>query len=304
MNDRSQRSQGLVWGLGAYLFWGLIVFYFKAVAHVPALEVLAHRVVWSVVLLGIVLGFRGEWKQNLATAYKPKALGVLLITTALIAVNWYTFIWAIANERILQASLGYFINPLVNILLGFVVLRERLRPRQWVAVALATLGVVFMTVLVGEVPVVALILAFTFGLYGLLRKVMPVDALVGLLVETKLLLPIAIGYLLWLRADDALVFLANGLGTDLLLIAGGVVTAVPLLWFANAARRLDLATVGILQFLAPSMQFLIAVFVYDEPLRDVQLLSFGFIWSALALYSVDGWLNKRRVRGDLAAVKG
>ncbi len=287
MSARDESRAGMVWGLSAYLMWGFIVFYFRAVGHVPALEVLAHRVVWSVLLLGITLGFRGRWRENLAVAYKPRALATLALSTVLIATNWFTFIWAIANEQTLQASLGYFINPLVNVTLGFVFLRERLSPLRWLSVGLAASAVLLLIVQQGTVPVVALVLAFSFGFYGLLRKIMPVDSLVGLTVETKLMLPLATGYLVWLQSRGEMVFLSLDRSTDVLLILAGVITAIPLLCFANGARRLDYATMGLLQYIAPTLQFAIAVKVLGEPLHAVQLAAFGLIWIGLGIYSFD-----------------
>lgn len=286
---------GLWWGLAAYILWGFFVFYFKAVDHVAAPEVLAHRIVWSVVFLGLLMGFRGRWRENLAAAYRPRALAALSVSTVLIAVNWFTFIWAVANEQTVQASLGYFINPLVNVVLGFVFLRERHSRLRWISVAIATLAVAVLIARQGSVPVVALVLAFSFGCYGLLRKVMPVDSLVGLTVETKLLFPFAIAYLVWLRTQGELSFLSVDLRTDLLLASAGALTAIPLLCFANAARRLDYATVGLLQYIAPSLQFAIAIRIFGEPLHQAQLVAFALIWVALGLYSFDA-LRRRRAR--------
>jgi chloramphenicol-sensitive protein RarD len=292
-----ERRSGLYWGIAAYGLWGLFVFYFKAVAHVAPMEVLAHRIIWSVVFLGILLGFRGRWRENLATALKPRALGLLSITTVLIALNWFTFIWAVGNDQTVQASLGYFINPLVNVLLGFVFLRERHSRLRWLSVAIAAFAVGLLIFRQGTVPVVALVLAFSFGFYGLLRKIMPVDSLVGLTVETKLLLPFAIAYLAVLGSRGEMAFLAVDRSTDVLLLSAGVLTATPLLCFANAARRLDYATVGLLQYIAPTLQFAIAVKIFGEALNPVQLVSFGLIWVALALYSWDA-LRRRRKRSS------
>ena len=298
--DERRQRVGLAFGLAAYLWWGFVVFYFKAVDHVPALEVLGHRVVWSVVLLGALLGLRGRWREAIrALAHRPTVIA-LLATTALIAVNWYTFIWAVTNEHVMQASLGYYINPLVNVLLGFVFLRERLRRVQMIAVGLAFVAVLLLTLRVGEFPLVSLVLAFSFGFYGLLRKTMRVDGLVGLTVETTLLLPVAVGYLIVLERGGGGNFVA-GSGLDrVLLIAAGVVTALPLLWFANAARRLDYATVGLLQYIAPSMQFAAAVVVFGEPFGRVQLVSFLLIWTALALYTTDSLRRAHRARRPAA----
>lgn len=294
-HDRATRV-GLAYGVAAYLWWGFVVFYFKAVAHVPPLEVLAHRVVWSVVLLAALLGVRGRWREGLSALRDRRSLLALCFTTLLIAGNWFTFIWAVSHDRVVEASLGYYINPLVNVLLGFVFLKERLRRAQWIAVGLATVAVVLLSVRVGSVPVISLVLAFSFGLYGLLRKTMRVDGLVGLTVETTLLLPVAVGYLVWMERGDALVFGHGSWSTQALLIAAGAVTALPLLWFANAARRLDLATVGLLQYIAPSFQFASAVLVFGEPFGLVQLLSFALIWCALALYTTDSIRRARHRR--------
>jgi len=219
---------------------------------------------------------------------------VLLGTTGLIAINWFTFIWAVANDQVKEASLGYFMNPLVNVLLGFVVLHERLRSWQWVAVAFAGVGVAFRIVLVGTVPVVALVLAGSFGLYGLLRKTVRVDALVGLAVEVTLLWPFAVGYLVVLGWTGHLAFGHDTWQTSLLLSLGGVVTCVPLLWFTNAARRLRLSTLGFLQYIAPTMQLMLAVFVFGETFAPSHAVGYGLIWAGLAIYSIDSVIASRR----------
>jgi chloramphenicol-sensitive protein RarD len=293
---RQNTRIGVGYGLGAYLWWGLVPLYFKAVAHVPALEVLAHRVVWSVLLLVFLMQRRGKLSTAWALRRDHRVLLTLFGTTALIAVNWFTFIWAIANQRTLEAGLGYFINPLVNVMLGFVFLGERLRPWQAVSVALAAIGVGYRTYEIGTLPGVALILAFSFGLYGLFRKTARVEALVGLTVETTLLLPLALVYLVFLGAAERMYFVAYSWPTTILLAMGGVITSVPLLWFTNAARRLRLATLGFLQYIAPSMQCLIAVVVFGEPFARTQWVTFGLIWTALAIYSIDAYRAMARVR--------
>lgn len=285
---------GVVYGVAAYLWWGLVPIYFKQVAHVDALEVLAHRVVWSVLLLCVLMRVYGRWGVAAKAIRSSRTMATLVATTILIAINWYIFIWAVANNQILQASLGYFINPLVNVLLGFFILRERLRAWQWVSVALATAGVSYLTIDYGSLPVVALALAGSFGLYGLLRKIVRVDALIGLTVETTLLLPLAIGYLAYLVANGRCTFGTTSRTTDVLLGLCGVVTAVPLLWFTNAARRLRLATLGFLQYIAPTLQFLLAVALYREKFTRVHMVAFGTIWAALAIYSADAVTQKRK----------
>ncbi|MEW6251917.1 MAG: EamA family transporter RarD [Planctomycetota bacterium] len=278
---------GVLYGIGAYGLWGVFPVYFKAVHAVPPLEIVGHRIVWSLALLaGLVLLKRG-WPAVHTAIRTPRTLRVLALTTLLIAGNWLVFVWAVVNNQILQASLGYFINPLVNVLLGCVFLRERLRLWQWVSVLFAALGVLCLTTVGRQSPLLALFLAGTFGTYGLLRKVAPVDALVGLTVETALLTPIAAGYLVWLKVQGASAFVSGDLRMDLLLILAGVITAMPLLWFTEAARRLRLTTMGFLQYLAPTGHFLLAVLVYGEPLTAARLCAFVFIWAALALYSTE-----------------
>lgn len=290
---------GVVYGLAAYVWWGGVAVYFKAVAAVPPTEVLAHRVVWSVLLLSALLALRGQVGLARAAMADRRTQITLLGTTALIAVNWLVFIYAVGSDRLMQASLGYYINPLVNVLLGFVFLRERLRPWQAVSVALAAAGVCWNVYHVGHLPWIALTLAFTFGFYGLLRKVVRIDALAGLTVETTMLAPLAIGYVAWLTATGQSTFGGTSRTMDLLLIAAGPVTALPLLWFTNVARRLRMMTLGLMQYLAPTGQFLLATLVYREPMRSGQAVCFGLIWAGLVVYTVDAW-RASRVRSEVS----
>lgn len=287
MDPRSQKRVGVAYGLAAYLWWGFIPLYFKAVASVPPLEVLAHRVLWSLVFLGLILWARGRQRDFRRVLRDRRSLGLLAVTTVLIAVNWLVFIWAVFNNRLLEASLGYFINPLVNVLLGFLFLRERLRLWQTLAVALAGLGVIWLAVGSGTMPWIALVLAASFGTYGLLRKIARPDGPVGLAVETLLLAPVALGWLWWSSHQGTLVFGERGWGLSLLLMAGGPITALPLVWFAEGARRLRYATIGFLQYIAPSLQFLLAVAVFGEAFTAAHAVSFGLIWAALLLYTLD-----------------
>ncbi len=280
-------SAGLAYGLGAFGFWGLVPIYFKAVASVPALEVLAHRVVWSVVILAGLVVVRRQGSAVRTALRDRKTLGVLVITTVLIAANWYLFIWAVATGRVLQASLGYFINPLVNVALGVIFLRERLSRPATAAVALATVGVLYQTLLGGELPWIALVLALSFGTYGLLRKTARVGPIVGLALETGLLAPVAVAYLIWLRQEGSLGFAGGDPTLDLLLVAAGVVTTVPLLWFTRAAQLLPLSTLGFLQYLAPTMHFALAVALYGERFTAHHGVTFGCIWTALAIFTAD-----------------
>ena len=282
---------GLAFGLAAFLAWGFVPAYFKLLAHVPPLTVLCHRVVWSVLFLGVLIATQRRGAELLACARRRPVILALLASTAFIAVNWYVFIWAVSNERVLQASLGYYINPLVNVLLGIIFLRERLRRGQVVGLALATAGVVVMAASVGSLPWVSLALAFSFGFYALVRKVAAVGPLVGLTIETTLLLPIAVVVLAGPKLGRFSPAAPAGgpwdTRTYVLLALAGVVTAIPLLWFAAAARRLRLSTLGVLQYLAPTCQFLLAVLAYGETFRWWHGVSFGLIWAALAVYTVD-----------------
>lgn len=301
-HDRDQRARlGVVYGVLAYAAWGLVPLYFKAVSSVPALEVLMHRILWSVVLLAILMLLRQQWGAARAALRNKRTVLTLLLTSLLIAVNWFIFIWAVEHGRVMEASLGYFINPLVNVLLGFVFLRERLRRLQTIGLSLALIGVAAQTYLLGSLPVVSLVLAGSFGLYGLLRKTARVESLVGLTMETIVLLPIALAYLLWLGVQGEGAFLQRSLEMDVLLVFAGVVTAVPLLWFAAAARRIQLTTMGFLQYLAPTGHLLCAL-AFGETLTWQRLLAFIFIWAALLIYSYDAARNRpgRRPRSGEA----
>ena len=278
--------RGIFAALAAFTIWGLAPLYFKAVGSVPADEIVAHRVLWSVVFLAILVGLMRQGPALHAAFNNRRLLGVLMFTALLTGSNWLVFVWAVTHERVLEASLGYFINPLLSVLLGRLFLGERLRPLQKLAVAIAAGGVAWRIAAVGSVPWIALFLAMTFGIYGLLRKRAPVDAVVGLCVETVLVLPLAMGWLVWLALTGELHF-GQDLHIDLLLPVAGVLTATPLMLFAFGARRLPLATVGFLQYLAPSLNFLLAIFVFHEAFDAARLAGFVIIWCALALYTAD-----------------
>ena len=285
MSSKTETS-GWFFGIGAFVFWGLAPIYFKAVALVPAEEILAHRIAWCVpvtLLLMLVLRKRIEIKQVVADR---KLLLGLATSTALVSCNWYVFTWAVTHDQILATSLGYFINPIMSILMGVMLLGEKLTKLQWAAVVAATLGVVNQIVNFGEVPWIALSLATTFALYGFIRKQLQVDSLNGLLVETSIALPFAGGYVIWTLLQQQALFLNHSMSIDILLISGGFITAIPLIWFAAAAKKIPLNSVGFLQFIAPSITFVLATQYYQEPLGDKQLLSFAFIWLGLALYLV------------------
>jgi len=292
----SESRTGVLYGLACYGWWGIVVVYFKWVDHVPPLELLAHRVSWSFLLIGSLLAYRRRWPEARRVLRDRRVAGTLVVTTLLVATNWFTFLWAVIHSQVVQASLGYFINPLFNVFLGFVFLRERLRRPQGLAVFLAAVGVAIMTARLGHLPGIALILAGSFGTYGLLRKTVRVDSLMGLSVETLFLLPFTVGFVVWRALDGTGVFARGDVRTDLLLVLSGAVTALPLLWFTHAARRLPLATLGLLMYIAPSLQLVMGVAVFGEPFSRGHALAFGCIWSGLALYSWDSWRHARRQR--------
>lgn len=293
---RSRSGTGALYAFTAFLAWGFNPIYFKAVEDVPVVEVVAHRVVWSVLLLAIVVSVGRQWPAIARALFDRRAMATLVVSTVLLSSNWGIYVWAVANQRILETSVGYFINPLFSVLLGMVFLGERLNRVQMVAVALAVAGVANLTWHYGQLPWIALYLACSFGFYGLARKTAPVDALGGLFIETLILLPAALVYLIWLMATGAGAFGREGTGFDLLLILAGPVTALPLLGFAAATRRLKLSTVGFFQYLAPSTQFLLAVFVYGEPFTRAHAVTFPLIWAALALLTADAaWRQRRAV---------
>ncbi len=286
-NIKNESMSGLLAGGSAFLIWGLAPIYWKVISHVPAHETITHRIVWSFIFLLPIIFLQGQWRIFINTLKSFKTVKWLFVTTLLVASNWFLFIWAVNHDMILQASLGYYINPLVNVLLGFLFLQERLRKFQIVAVIIATTGVLYLTYQYGSFPYIAIILAVTFGLYGLIRKKLNLNAAVGLAVETLILTIPGLAYLAWLEKTGSAVFLHADHITDIFLICTALVTALPLLLFNIGVRRLKLATVGFLQYIGPSMMFLLAVFAYDEPLSEHQLIAFIFIWTALAVYTVD-----------------
>lgn len=287
------QRQGVIYGLSAYLCWGFFPVYFKMVKAVPPVEMVAHRIIWSLAFLFLLISWKGAWQGVWSILGKPKYLAVLLASTLLLATNWLVFIYAISVGEVLQSSLGYFINPLVSVLLGFLFLRERLVRAQWLSLVLAATGVVYLAVQHGAMPWISLILAASFGLYGLIRKSLQVEPLVGLMVETLLLFPVALVYVVLLNQSGTGTFLSSSLKLDLLITLSGVVTAVPLLLFAAAMKRLRLATIGFLQYIVPTGHFLLAVLAFGETFTHAHLISFLFIWSGLILYSLNAYRSMR-----------
>jgi chloramphenicol-sensitive protein RarD len=286
-----ERARGLGLALAAYLTWGLLPIYFKVLRAVPALEVLAHRIVWSALLLALLLARRGG-AAGFRAPFRRGRLPLLLLTTALISANWLVYIWAVQAGRIVEASLGYFMNPLVNVLLGVAFLRESLSRAQRLSVAIAAAGVAVLVFRTGTVPWVSLVLAATFGLYGFLRKRAAIESVGGLFGETVLLAPAALG-LLAVRAGAGTGAFGATAGTTVLLAAAGPITALPLVWFGLALHRLRLSTMGLVQYLTPTSQFLLGVLLYREPFGAAHAAAFACIWASLALYSWDAWARLR-----------
>lgn len=284
--DERQARIGFAFGLAAYLIWGLVPLYFKQVDQINVFEIVAHRIVWSPPLLILVLALRRQIGGLLLILGKPRIMAALAASSIVIAINWLGYIYAVTSHQIVAASLGYFLNPIVNVAIGMLVLKERLALWQAIAVALAAVGVTILALSAMAGLWISLTVAFSFAFYGLIRKLTPVGSIEGLAVETLILTLPSLGCLLWLSRQGSLGFGADGV-TDFLLIFGSVVTAVPLMMFAVAARRLRLVALGLLQYIAPTAQFLIGVFLYGEPLSAAQLVSFGFIWAGLVLYSLD-----------------
>ena len=285
-------KQGIWFALGAYIMWGIAPLYFHQVSFVPPMEVLSHRVVWSCVLVILLILALGKWRQTRDVLKQPRSVKFLLLSSALIGLNWLVFIWAINNGKLLDASLGYFINPLISVGLGMLFFKEKLRRLQVLAVSMAVIGVLIQLILFGELPWVALVLAFTFAFYGMVRKKVGVDSLTGLGVETFLLVPLAVIYLTISNSPTSNL-VQNTTEINLWLAASGLVTTLPLLCFAAAANRLPLSVLGFFQYISPSMLFLMAILVFGEPFEIYKLITFAFIWLALACFVFDAWYNQR-----------
>ncbi|MBY7984973.1 EamA family transporter RarD [Vibrio fluvialis] len=292
--EQQNAKKGVILAISAYTMWGIAPIYFKAISSVSALEILSHRVIWSFFLLAALLHFGRQWRSVVSVFRDKKKMVYLLTTALLVGGNWLIFIWAVNANHMLDASLGYYINPLLNVVLGMLFLGERLRKLQWFAVALAAIGVAIQLVVFGSVPIVAFSLAITFGLYGLLRKKVGVNAQTGLFIETLVLVPAAAIYLLWIADSATSSMLVNDWHLNLLLISAGIVTTLPLLCFTGAATKLKLSTLGFFQYIGPSLMFLLAVLVYGENFSADKAITFAFIWSALVIFSVDGLTQGRK----------
>jgi chloramphenicol-sensitive protein RarD len=289
-------NKGVLYGLGAYLMWGFFPIYFKLLQDVSAMEILGNRIVWSFAFLAIIITLLKDWTNLRSLALRPRILITYAVSACLLSVNWLIYIWGVNSGFIVETSLGYFINPLLNVLLGVVFLHEKLRPMQWVPIGLAALGVAYLTVNYGQLPWIALALAFSFGLYGLVKKIAPLGSLHSLTIETGILLIPAALYLLLF--SSRLTGTSGGYDpqTYILLAGTGVITSVPLLLFGAAARRIDLTLLGVLQYVAPTCQFLLGVLVYDEPFTQARLVGFSFIWAALILFWAEGAIQQRKLK--------
>ena len=286
---------GILYALLAYIIWGLLPLYIKSLHGIAPLEILLHRMVWSLVFLGAILAVRRQWGWLRAVWSDRRLLLGFVASAALLCGNWFLYIWAVSNDRVVDASLGYFINPLFSVLLGVVFLRERLRPAQWASIALAGAGVAWLTFAAGHLPWIALALAATFGGYGLLRKTAALGTLEGLSLETLLLFPFAVAALGWMVSTGQAGFPDASPGVQFLVTMAGPVTAVPLLFFAAAARRIPLSLLGLLQYTGPTLQLLLGVWLYHEPFPADKQLGYAMIWVSLALYALEGfWMSRRR----------
>lgn len=276
---------GIGYGLIAYLIWGFFPLYFRQLGHITPMDILSNRTLWAFVFVALLLTLRQRWANVLVVFRNPGHLARLAAAALLLGGNWLGFLWAVDHQQVVAASLGYFLTPLVNVLLGLLVLKERLNRKEWLAIALAVAAVGNELFTLGTLPWISLFLAATFGTYGLLRKQVPVDALSGLWLETLAMLPICLIYALWQAQDGHAVFTLAGNATTALLVGAGIITALPLMAFAAATQRLDLAMIGMLMYINPTLQFLTAVYLFDEPMQTARLVSFGLIWLGLLLYT-------------------
>lgn len=296
-------NKGVLAGIGAYTLWGLFPIYWRLLERMPATEILAHRIVWSLVFVALILVLQRDWHWLKEVVHNRRTMVVYTLAAILLSINWFTYIWAVNAGFVVEASLGYFINPLVNFLLGVIFFREKLRGGQVAAVILAVLGVVYLAVNYGSLPWISLVLAFTFGLYGLIKKTASLESMHGFSLETMVLFLPAMGFLLYREASGVGAFMQQGTAITLLLILAGPMTSIPLLMFGYAARSIPLSMLGFIQYIAPTLQFLLGVFAYNEPFPMTRLLGFSMIWLALLLYSIEGVRFNRRPKTDLSLVE-
>jgi chloramphenicol-sensitive protein RarD len=287
-------NRGILAGIGAYLIWGFLPIYLKALQVVPSFQIMLHRLVWSFVFVLILIFLRREWPQFRSSIASLRVLMIYSLTAVLLAANWLIYIYGVNSGQVIETSLGYFINPLLSVALGVVILRERLRPMQWLPVGLAAVGVLYLTLQYGSLPWIALALAFSFGMYGLIKKIAPLGSLHGQTLETGILFIPAVIYLIFAESQGFGAFGHQGLTVTILLAFAGVVTATPLLLFGYAARTIPLSLLGILQYIAPTFQFLLGVYLYQEPFTTTRLIGFAFIWVALIIFTLEGVYARRK----------
>jgi chloramphenicol-sensitive protein RarD len=287
-------SEGVWYAVCAYVCWGLFPIYWKQLDRVPALQLIGHRILWSFVMLAAIIGATRQWQSFRRASFNTPVLRIYAVAAALVTVNWFTFVWAVNSGYVVETSLGYFINPLVNVLFGVVFLHERLRLVQWIAIGLAAAGVLYLTILYGSLPWIALVLALSFGSYGLVKKKGLLGSVHGLALETAILTPLAMAYLMYVERGGEGALLHSGLRSDLLLLGTGAVTTIPLLFFASAVQRIPLSLLGVLQYIAPTMQFLLGVLLYREPFTPAQFVGFAMVWVALIVLGVEGFRVHRR----------
>ena len=286
-------NKGILYGIGAYVLWGFFPIYWKFLHPVPALQVIGHRIGWSFIMLAVYVLITKQWQDFRSVAFKAKTIGMYSIAAVLLSINWLIYVWGVNAGFIVETSLGYFINPLLSVLLGVIFLRERLRPMQWIPVGLAAVGVMYLTFVYGRLPWIALSLAFSFGFYGFVKKLSPLGSLYGLTLETGIVFPVALIYLVVVGVNGTGAFFHAGTLIDLFLIGAGIVTTIPLLMFASAAKQIPLTLVGLLQYIAPTLQFLIGVFVYKESFDFSHFIGFAIVWVALIFFAVESYLANR-----------
>jgi chloramphenicol-sensitive protein RarD len=286
-------KKGILYGIGAYSLWGFFPLYWKVLHGVPALQVIGHRIGWSFIILLIYIFVTRQWRDFSAVAFNTKTILLYAVAGILLSINWLVYVWGVNSGFIVETSLGYFINPLLSVLMGVIFLRERLRPAQWIPVVIAAIGVIYLTSVYGRLPWIALSLALSFGLYGLVKKLSPLGSLYGLTLETGMVFPAALIFLLFVQVKGTGAFLHNGTTVDLFLMGAGIVTTIPLLMFASAAKQIPLTMIAILQFITPTLQFLIGVFVYKEPFDQSHLIGFVIVWVALVIFWVETFISNR-----------
>ena len=295
-------NKGVLSGIAAYLIWGFFPIYLKALLVVPALQIMLHRVVWAFVFVTLVVILRKRWPGIRKSLRNPRVILTYTMTAILLSANWLIYIYGINSGQVVETSLGYFINPLLSVALGVIILHERLRPMQWLPVGLAGLGVLYLTLQYGTLPWIALALAFSFGMYGLIKKIAPLGSVDSLFVETGIIFLPALFYIFFSENQGTGAFGHQGWQISVLLVFSGVVTALPLLLFGRAARSIPLSILGILQYIAPTVQFLLGIFLYQEPFSLTRLVGFAIIWLALLIFSLEGFLNHRKQAAPASAL--